>query len=123
MKLFIFFLASALLLVFATAHAEMVYVPSDAASNDCGCTKYKKPHKKHYTKYKYVKRCKYVKVGHYKKPRIRTSTIYVPGSCETRCDPCTGCRYRSCSSGYTANCRTDFYYHSGRNTARVEICG
>lgn len=74
------------------------------ASAKTTCT-YKKVCKK---TYKYHRTCK-------------RTYYYAPGYCKS---------YKSCSGGCETvcyapkrySCFTDFYYHRGRNTARVEIC-
>lgn len=59
--------------------------------------------------------CKHAKA---KKHHYRT--YYAPGYCEEYSSACG--RDTVCYSGHYYKCYTDFYYHRGRNTSRVEIC-
>lgn len=47
-------------------------------------------------------------------------TYYSPGYCEEYGSACGSDVV--CYPGHYYKCWTDYYYHSGRNTARVEIC-
>ena len=57
--------------------------------------------------------------GHY-----NNRYYYASGYCVERCDDQYTCGCREvCYPARYYDCRTDFYYHRGRNTARVEVCG
>ncbi|HTM63090.1 MAG TPA: hypothetical protein VL360_01160 [Gammaproteobacteria bacterium] len=96
-----------LVLSFLIAFTAMV--PIDASAYmvyACGHKHYKK-HKHHtYTK----KRCG----SHY------TSGFYSPGYCQEYASACGSDQV--CYSGHYYRCKTVFYWHSGRNTSRVEVC-
>lgn len=67
--------------------------------------------------------CVYKKVCKKTTHRYRhtcSRTYYAPGYCKQVASSCGGDVV--CYPGRYYSCYTDFYYHSGRNTARVEIC-
>lgn len=66
------------------------------------------------------KHCTCQQQKHYKK---HYSSYYVPGYCKTRCCPYSCKTVSYCRPGRYITCRTDFYYHRGRNTSKVEVCG
>lgn len=99
MKRFIIFILSILI-----AFAGFATVNVALAKNNCPCKQQK--HKVH------------------KKPKKSACyrRYYVEGYCECTKNPCS-CQYeKSCYSGRYVYCRTEFYYHHGRNTSSVEVC-
>jgi hypothetical protein len=56
---------------------------------------------------------------HYKTSYPTESYYYAPGYCVP--DACAR-GGKVCYPAQYYQCRTDYYYHSGRNTARVEVC-
>ena len=74
-----------------------------------------------YASHKTVCSCKKVKHHHkYKKTHYVQSGYYEPGYCVTK--TCGCCSKQVCYEPRYVHCHTDFYYHHGRNTSRVEIC-
>jgi hypothetical protein len=66
--------------------------------------------------------CGKKRVAHHKKhyKHYCTRTMYVPGYCVDR--QCGRCTQEFCYPAYTLRCHTEYYYHHGRNMARVEVC-
>lgn len=64
--------------------------------------------------------CKHVTAKKHHKKHHHYRTYYSPGYCEEYASACG--TDVVCYTGYSYKCWTDYYYHSGRNTARVEIC-
>lgn len=113
-------LVSAVLLIFATT--VIANAATDMMTTTITKTVVKTDHKKrsHYKHCKPCKPCKHYK--HKKHIKISYPTVryyYTPGYCVK--DPCA-CGGTACYPGHYYQCRTEYYYHSGRNTALVEVC-
>ncbi len=59
---------------------------------------------------------------HHRVQRTCERGFYAPGYCENRCNRCSGCYEKACYPGHYYTCRTELSYHSGRNSAVVEVC-
>lgn len=65
--------------------------------------------------------CKHKHVTKHKK-HSTYRTMYVEGCCKLKTN-CCGKKVWVCTPDVVAyRCKTEVYYHSGRNTARVEVC-
>lgn len=117
MKLLISFV-SVLLLIFTTitvGNAATEVVTTVTKTTVIKPAHIYKP-QKHYHHYYYCKPHKYKR--HYKGSN-RISSYYYPGYCVADASACGGV---VCYPAQYYQCQTEYYYHSGRNTARVEVC-
>lgn len=95
----------------ATAMAQMESASTSTTTAADATTKTKvvyvcpKKHVKHHKKYH-----RYVKYDYY----------YAPGYFRKTC--CNGCVRESYCPGYYYRCETNYSYHSGRNSAKVQTC-
>ena len=93
------------LIIFLAAVVFVFSTFSTVALAGCGCPN------KHYKHYK-----------HYRVQRSCERGFYAPGYCECGRNACSGCYEQTCYSGHYYTCRTELSYHSGRNSAVVEVC-
>ena len=118
-------LISALFLIFAITANSSAATPMDAATVTTvtkttktvvnnPISSFKKKHHRHYqqcTCYRHKK--------HYRASYPVERYYYAPGYCVAdKCAP----GGEVCYPAQYYQCRTDYYYHAGRNTARVEVC-